>query len=93
MNPSQFAKQMIDFQKTTFDNMYNSMVMLQDHTEKLASTLCEQANWIPEESNRLVTQWIEIFKKGRNDYKLAMDDIFTKLDDLFTAENEVRSPI
>ena len=93
MNPSQFAKQMIDFQKTTFDNTFNSMVMLQNHTEKLANTLFEQANWIPEESSRLVTQWIEIFKKGRNDYKLAMDDIFTKIDDLFSAENEVRSEI
>ena len=93
MNPSQFAKQMIDFQKTTFDNVYDSVVMLQDHTEKLASTLFEQANWIPKESSRLVTQWIEIFKKGRNDYKLTMDDIFTKMDDFLRAENEVRSEI
>ena len=93
MDPSQFAKQMIDFQKTTFDNAYNSMVMLQDHTEKLASTVFEQATWIPEENNRLVTQWIEIFKKGRNDYKLAVDDIFSKIEDLITAENDVRSEI
>ena len=93
MDQSQFAKQMLDFQKTTFDNVYNSMVMLQDHTEKLASTVLEQATWLPEESSRLVTQWIEIFKKGRNDYKLTMDDIFTKIDDLLKTENEVRSEI
>ena len=93
MDQSQFAKQMIDFQKTTFDNAYNSMVMLQDHTEKLASTVFEQATWIPEENSRLVTQWIEIFKKGRNDYKLAVDDIFTRIEDLITAENNVRSEI
>ena len=91
MDQSQFAKQMIDFQKTTFDNVYNSMVMLQDHTEKLASTVFEQATWIPEESSRLVTQWIKIFKKGRNDYKLAVDDIYTRIEDLITAENDVRS--
>ena len=93
MDQSQFAKQMIDFQKTTFDNVYNSMVMLQDHTEKLASTVFEQATWIPEESSRLVTQWIEIFKKGRNDYKLAVDDIFTRIEDMITAENDVHSDI
>ncbi|MGD8962624.1 MAG: hypothetical protein PVF29_15505 [Desulfobacterales bacterium] len=91
MDQSQFAKQMIDFQKTTFDNVYDSMVMLQDHTEKLASTVFEQATWIPEESSRLVTQWIKIFKKGRNDYKLAVDDIYTRIEDLITAENDVRS--
>ena len=93
MDQSQFAKQMIDFQKTSFDNVYNSMVMLQGHTEKLASTVFEQATWLPEESSRLVRQWIEIFKKGRNDYKLAVDDIFTRIEDLITAENDVRSEI
>ena len=93
MDQSQFAKQMIDFQKTTFDNVYDSMVMLQDHTEKLANTVFEQATWLPEESSRLVTQWIEIFKKSRNDYKLAVDDIFTRIEDLITAENDVRSQI
>jgi hypothetical protein len=93
MDQSQFAKQMIDFQKTTFDNLYDSMVMLQDHTQKLASTVFEQATWLPEESSRLVRQWIEIFKKGRNDYKSAVDDIFTRIDDWITAENDVRSQI
>ncbi len=56
MEPQKIAKQMIDFQKTTFDNMYNSMVMLQDHTDKLANTLFEQATWIPEESHDSETE-------------------------------------
>ena len=72
----------MDFQKTTFDNAYNSMVMLQDHTEKLANTLLEQATWIPEESNRVVAQWLDIFKQSRNDYKVAADDVFSKMDTL-----------
>ena len=86
MDSSQIAKQMIDFHKTTFDNMFNSMVMLQDHTEKFASTLVEQAAWMPQEGSRVVTQWTEIFKKGRNDYKVAMDDIFSNIEQLLTAE-------
>ena len=93
MDPSQFAKQMIDFQKTTFDNMYNSMVMLQDHTEKLANTLFEQATWIPEESSRIVNQWTETFKNGRTDFKVAVDDSFSKMEDLLTAEKQARPEI
>ncbi len=93
MDSSWIAKQMIDFQKTTFDNMYNSMVMLQDHTEKCANTLFEQATWIPEESSRVVAQWTEILKKGRHDFKCAMDDFFTKLDELLTATKKVDSQI
>ena len=93
MDSSWIAKQMIDFQKTTFDNMYNSMVMLQDHTEKCTNTLFEQATWIPEESSRVVNQWSDIFKKGRHDFRLAMDDFFTKIDDLLTATKKVDSQI
>ena len=93
MDSSWIAKQMIHFQKTTFDNMYISMVMLQDHTEKCANTLFEQATWIPEETSRLVTHWSDIFKKGRHDFKVAMDDCFTNLDDLFTATKKVDSEI
>jgi hypothetical protein len=82
MYPNLFAKQMMDFQKTAFDNAYNSMVMLQDHNEKLASTLLEQATWIPEEGNRVITRWIDILKKSRDDYKVAVDDVFSQMEDL-----------
>jgi len=82
MYPGLIAKQMIGFQKTALDNTYKSMVMLQNHTEKMASMLLDQTTWIPEESNRLVAQWMEIFKTSRNEYKSAMDDIFSRMQDL-----------
>jgi len=73
--------------------MYNSMVMLQDHTEKMANTLFEQATWIPEESRRSVNQWAEIFKKGRNDFKVAVDDNFSKMEELLATEKQAHSEI
>jgi hypothetical protein len=82
MYPNLFAKQIMNFQKTAFDNAYKSMFMLQDHNEKLTNTLLEQATWIPEEGNRVITQWLEIFKKCRDDYKTAMYDVFSKMEDL-----------
>ena len=33
MDSSKIAKQMIDFQKTTFDNTFNAMVLLQEQAE------------------------------------------------------------
>ena len=86
MDSSLIAKQMIDMQKTTFDNTFNAMVMFQDHTEKVANTLFEQANWLPEEGKRFVNQWTEMFRKGRDDVKTAMDDNFSKLLDHFSPE-------
>jgi len=35
MDSSKIAKQMIDFQKTTFDNTFNAMVLLQEQAENI----------------------------------------------------------
>jgi len=34
MEPKQIAKQMVDFNKTAFDNSYQAMAVIQDQTEK-----------------------------------------------------------
>jgi hypothetical protein len=89
MDSSLIAKQMIDFQKTTFNNSFNLMVMLQDHTEKLGNSLIEQAAWFPEDGKRIIGQWTDIFKKGRNDVKTAVDDNFSKMAELLSPEPKV----
>jgi gas vesicle protein len=86
MNSSWIAKQMVDLQKTTFDNSFNAMVMVQDHSEKVAHTIFEQITWFPEEVKRSIGQWTEIYKKGRNDLKTALDENFAKARELFTQE-------
>jgi gas vesicle protein len=86
MDATWMAKQMIDFQKTTFDNTFNTVVMIQDHTEKVASTIFDQSSWIPEEGRQVVGQWTEMYKKGRNELKSAVDDNYDKLADMLTPE-------
>ena len=79
------TKQLIDFQKTAFDNFFSAMVLVQEHGEKITNTLFEQVTWLPEESKRLVDQWIEMNKKGRDDLKTAMDQNFNQVKDLFVS--------
>ena len=47
MEPLKMAKQMIDFQKATFDNTFEAMVLLQDQTERMVGTIMEQATFLP----------------------------------------------
>jgi polyhydroxyalkanoate synthesis regulator phasin len=82
MDTTWMAKQMIDFQKTAFDNTYQATVMLQDHMEKVTNTMIEQAAWVPEESRRLGNQWIETCKKGRDELKTIADNNFNKLSEM-----------
>ena len=80
MEPLKMAKQMIDFQKATFDNTFEAMVLLQDQTERMAATFMEQATFLPEEGKKMVRDWVQTFKKGREEFKKAVDESFAKVE-------------
>jgi hypothetical protein len=57
--------------------------MIQDQTETLANTMLNQANWMPEEGKKAIRDWVDSFKKGREEYKKAIDDAFGKVEEFF----------
>ena len=59
MEPLKMAKQMIDFQKATFDNTFNAMVLLQEQTERMVGTFMEQATFLPEEGKKMMRDWVQ----------------------------------
>lgn len=84
MDSAKIAKQMIDFQKTMFDNTFNAMVLVQEQTERMANTLLEQASWLPAEGRNAISGWVDAFKKGREDFKKGVDENFKRVEDFFT---------
>lgn len=90
METEKYAKQMIDFQKTTFDNTFNAVVMVQDQTERLFETALEQTTWLPEEGRRVINEWVSAYKKGRSEFKGIVDENFVKMADLFTVATKVK---
>ena len=83
METENFAKQVIDFQKATFDNTFNAMVMLQDQAERMANTLLEQATWLPEEGRKAIRDWVDAYKSGREEFKKNVNENFKKVEDFF----------
>lgn len=83
MEASKFTKQMIDFQKSTFDNSFSAMVLMQDQTERLARTILEQATWLPEQGKKAIDEWISAYKEGREKFKKTVDDSFQKVEEFF----------
>jgi hypothetical protein len=83
MDPAIIAKQMIDFQKTMFDNTFNAMVMVQEQTERMTTTLLDQAAWMPSEGRNAISGWVNAFKKGREDFKKGVDENFKRVEDFF----------
>lgn len=84
MEPTKMAKQMMDFYKTTFDNSFNAMVMLQEQTEKTMAAFMDQATWLPDEGKNVMEEWVKAYKKGREDFKKTIDDGFKKVDEYFS---------
>jgi hypothetical protein len=88
MEPKNFAKQMIDFHKASFNNSFSAMVMMQEQTERMVTMSMDQATWLPEEGKRVISDWLKAYKKGRDDFKKIVDDNFEKLDALFPEEGK-----
>lgn len=81
MDQKQIFKQMVDFNKGAFNNAFNAMVMVQDQTETLASSMLSQATWMPEEGQKAVREWVDAFKTGRETYKQTVDEAFKKVEE------------
>jgi len=88
MDQNQIFKQMIDFNKATFDNSFKAMVMVQEQTEKMVSTILDQATWLPEEGKKAIKEWANACKKGSEDFKKAVDDNFKKVEDFFASSKK-----
>jgi hypothetical protein len=83
MDQKQIARQMMDFNKTAFDNTFNAMTILQDQTEKLVYRFLEKTPWFPEDGKKAINEWVKTYKKGREDFKTAADESYKKVTDYF----------
>jgi uncharacterized coiled-coil DUF342 family protein len=92
MEPKDIAKQMIEFNKATFDNTFNAMILLQDQAERMANTILEQSTWLPEEGRKAINEWVKTYKKGREDYKKAIDESFKKVEEFLSPPEKSKKP-
>ena len=92
MDPKQIAKQMIQFNKTAFDNTFNAMIVMQEQTEKMIGTYLGQALLLPEEGKKAIADWIKAYKKGREEFKTAVDENYKKVEEYFMGYDKVKEP-
>jgi len=88
MDQGKITKQMIDFHKTTFDNTFNAMSILQEQTERMVNVFLEQSSWVPAEGRKAIEEWLKAYKQGRDNFKTTVDDSYKKVDDFFQDTNK-----
>jgi polyhydroxyalkanoate synthesis regulator phasin len=88
MDQKQIAKQMIQFNKTAFDNSFNAMTMVYEQNEKMVDTYLQQATWMPEEGRKAIENWMQSYKKGCEDFKKLADENYQKVEAFFAGSEE-----
>ena len=83
MEQKELLKQMIEFNKTTFDNAFNTIVMMQNQTEQMVNSFMNQSSWLPEEGGKALNEWVNAYKKARDNFKKAIDESYKRVQDYF----------
>ena len=78
-----FQKQIIEFQKAAFDSTFDAVVALQDQQEQFFTDMLERSSMVPDEGKELVNEWIETFRRGREDFKAAADKSYDLIEQYF----------
>ncbi|PIE71917.1 MAG: hypothetical protein CSA22_00430 [Deltaproteobacteria bacterium] len=79
IEPTKLAKQILDFQKTAFDNTFNAIVSLQGQTEKITTKLMGQAPALPKEGRKVMEEWQAAFKKNQDQFKKSVEQGFDQM--------------
>lgn len=83
MDQMSLLKQMIQFNKTAFDNAFNAMDMLREQQEKAIESFLEQSSDIPAEGKDAIRTWLLTCKTACNDLKSKIDDSYRQFDGVF----------
>lgn len=83
MDQKQIAKQMIDFNKTAFDNSFKAMTMVYEQNEKMLAAYLEQATWLPQDGRKAIRDWMATYKTGCEEFKKLADDAYAKVESFF----------
>ena len=79
METQKIAKQMIDFQRTMFNNTYNAVTVIQDNSESMMNGYLKQFPWLTDEARKPLNDSMTFFKESKNNYQKIVDEGFQNL--------------
>ena len=85
MDQKQIMKQLLDFNRTAFNNGFNAMVLMQDQFERVTQVVLERTDWLPEEGRNAISDWTNTYKAGRDSFKQYIDESYQKIEPFFTS--------
>lgn len=71
--------QVVSLQKSSFDNGFEALATVHDEAERITNDFLDQAVWMPSVSKGVMKDWFGMVRKGRNDFKKAIDDGYDQM--------------
>jgi predicted outer membrane protein len=93
--PQKMMTQLVDFQKSAFDNTYEALLKMQEQSEKVVDVLSSGQINQPADNQNQIETWKNTFKKQQVEFKTAVDSGFEKFKDLcenFEKKAQVSKP-
>ena len=72
-------KQMLELNKTAFNNAFSTMTLLQDQFERASKTVLDQAN-VPAEGRQIIENFTKIYKSATQTFKKQIDDGYKQVE-------------
>jgi|GEM_PF-1081004 len=91
-NAAKLGLQVLDFQKSTFNNTYNTFLKIQEQSEKIAESFMKDNTAIPAEGRKILDEWKLVLKKGQTEIKKSIDEGFSKAESFFSETNQTAKP-
>ena len=84
MEYTQITKQVLDFQKMSFSNWYDTVTMLQDQATSAIGMVLDQNTLMPEEGRKVIQNWVSACQQERGRFKSYVDEGFSGLEKIMT---------
>ena len=91
MDHRQTVKQILDFNKSTFDSVFNTVSTLQDETESFISRFMEKSNLITPDGKKIIGRMSDAYRKGRSDLRSIADEGYKKAYEYFAPADKKQS--
>ncbi len=79
MDYSQFAKQLVDFQKMSFANWYNAFDLVQDQAESAMKTVLGQNAYVPAQLRDTMNEWFAACRQEQVRFRDFVDQGFSNM--------------
>ena len=85
MDPMEFSKRLMGFNKASFDNYFSALQVMQEQSARAASIFIDQANWLPGENKKAMDGWMRCYREGCEDFKNNVYQNFGKFEEFLAS--------